>query len=93
MDKLAWLSKFYCAKDLTTLLICFAILLQSTLFNAICVNAKAQAANFPFCTIEPNVGVVAVPDDRLQVRPQMRLLIKSLHWSDLMSDYTLSGAE
>lgn len=30
-------------------------------------NGKAQAANFPFCTIEPNVGVVAVPDERLQV--------------------------
>ena len=41
---------------------------QSTLFNAICENGKAQAANFPFCTIEPNVGIVAVPDPRLQVR-------------------------
>ena len=40
---------------------------QSTLFNAICENGKAQAANFPFCTIEPNVGIVAVPDPRLQV--------------------------
>lgn len=40
---------------------------KSTLFNAVVANAKAQAANFPFCTIEPNVGVVAVPDDRLQV--------------------------
>jgi ribosome-binding ATPase len=40
---------------------------KSTLFNAIVGNAKAQAANFPFCTIEPNVGVVAVPDDRLGV--------------------------
>ena len=39
---------------------------KSTLFNAVVANAKAQAANFPFCTIEPNVGVVAVPDDRLQ---------------------------
>ena len=38
---------------------------KSTLFNAICENGKAQAANFPFCTIEPNVGVVAVPDPRL----------------------------
>ena len=37
---------------------------KSTLFNAI-THAGAQAANFPFCTIEPNVGVVAVPDDRL----------------------------
>jgi hypothetical protein len=40
---------------------------KSTLFNAVVANAKAQAANFPFCTIEPNVGVVAVPDDRLNV--------------------------
>ncbi|BDA44137.1 Ribosome-binding ATPase YchF [Coccomyxa sp. Obi] len=40
---------------------------KSTLFNAICENGKAQAANFPFCTIEPNVGIVAVPDPRLEV--------------------------
>ncbi|MEQ8999839.1 MAG: redox-regulated ATPase YchF [Coleofasciculus sp. B1-GNL1-01] len=40
---------------------------KSTLFNALVANAKADAANFPFCTIEPNVGVVAVPDERLSV--------------------------
>ncbi|WP_072622410.1 redox-regulated ATPase YchF [Spirulina major] len=40
---------------------------KSTLFNALVANAKADAANFPFCTIEPNVGVVAVPDPRLTV--------------------------
>jgi len=40
---------------------------KSTLFNALVANAKATAANFPFCTIEPNTGVVAVPDERLQV--------------------------
>lgn len=40
---------------------------KSTLFNAVVANAKAQAANFPFCTIEPNVGIVAVPDARLAV--------------------------
>lgn len=40
---------------------------KSTLFNAVVANAKADAANFPFCTIEPNVGVVAVPDQRLDV--------------------------
>jgi hypothetical protein len=40
---------------------------KSTLFNALCENAKAEAANFPFCTIEPNIGRVAVPDERLQV--------------------------
>ena len=39
---------------------------KSTLFNCLS-NAKAQAANFPFCTIEPNVGTVNVPDSRLQV--------------------------
>ena len=37
---------------------------KSTLFNAI-TQAKAEIANYPFCTIEPNVGVVAVPDERL----------------------------
>ena len=38
---------------------------KSTLFNALTNTASAQAANFPFCTIEPNIGDVAVPDDRL----------------------------
>ncbi len=38
---------------------------KSTLFNALTNSSKAQAANFPFCTIEPNVGVVPVPDERL----------------------------
>ncbi len=40
---------------------------KSTMFNALVANAKADAANFPFCTIEPNVGVVSVPDERLEV--------------------------
>ena len=43
---------------------------KSTLFNAI-TQAGAQAANYPFCTIEPNVGVVAVPDSRLDVLAEM----------------------
>ena len=43
---------------------------KSTLFNAI-TNAGAQSANYPFCTIEPNVGVVAVPDKRLDVLAEM----------------------
>lgn len=47
---------------------------KSTLFNAL-TNAKAEAANYPFCTIDPNVGVVAVPDPRLEqitafIKPQ-----------------------
>ena len=40
---------------------------KSTLFNALVANAKAEAANFPFCTIEPNVGIVSVPDERLKI--------------------------
>ncbi|MDR0914765.1 MAG: redox-regulated ATPase YchF [Oscillospiraceae bacterium] len=43
---------------------------KSTLFNAI-TNAGAQSANYPFCTIDPNVGVVAVPDKRLDALAQM----------------------
>ena len=39
---------------------------KSTLFNALTQTAAAQAANYPFCTIEPNVGDVAVPDVRLE---------------------------
>ena len=38
---------------------------KSTLFNALTNSSKAQAANFPFCTIDPNIGIVPVPDDRL----------------------------
>lgn len=45
---------------------------KSTLFNCLS-NAKAQAANFPFCTIEPNVGVITVPDERLN---QLATLVK-----------------
>ena len=40
---------------------------KSTLFNALTATAAAEAANYPFCTIEPNVGRVAVPDERLEV--------------------------
>jgi GTP-binding protein YchF len=43
---------------------------KSTLFNCLS-NAKAQAANFPFCTIEPNVGVITVPDDRLNALAEL----------------------
>ncbi len=43
---------------------------KSTLFNCLS-NAKAQSANFPFCTIEPNVGVITVPDERLNVLAEL----------------------
>jgi len=45
---------------------------KSTLFNCLS-NAKAQAANFPFCTIEPNIGVITVPDERLN---ELEILVK-----------------
>jgi len=59
---------------------------KSTLFNAIS-NNKAEAANFPFCTIEPNVGVITVPDERLQiledlVHPQ-RVLPTAIEFVDI----------
>lgn len=59
---------------------------KSTLFNALS-NNKAEAANFPFCTIEPNVGVVTVPDERLQilaalVNPQ-RVLPTTIEFVDI----------
>src|ERR1700689_3171749 len=40
---------------------------KSTLFNAVTRTRKAEAANYPFCTIDPNVGIVTVPDTRLEV--------------------------
>ena len=59
---------------------------KSTLFNAIS-NNKAEAANFPFCTIEPNVGVITVPDERLKiledlVHPQ-RVLPTAIEFVDI----------
>ena len=50
---------------------------KSTLFNAI-TKAGAEAANYPFCTIEPNVGVVDVPDDRINQLAVMFKLFQPL---------------
>lgn len=60
---------------------------KSTLFNALTKTAAAQAANFPFCTIEPNVGRVAVPDERLDaiariVNPQ-NIIPTSIEFVDI----------
>jgi ribosome-binding ATPase YchF (GTP1/OBG family) len=59
---------------------------KSTLFNALVENGKAQAANFPFCTIEPNVGIVAVPDSRLQVG---NFVAKALDFGRLITQVVL----
>src|SRR3954470_18928055 len=49
---------------------------KSTLFNALTATAAAQAANYPFCTIEPNVGRVGVPDPRLEVLAEIGKSVK-----------------
>ena len=51
---------------------------KSTMFNAI-TNAGAECANYPFCTIEPNIGVVLVPDERLETLTQMYHPEKTTH--------------
>src|ERR1700680_1527406 len=51
---------------------------KSTLFNALTATVAAQAANYPFCTIEPNVGRVAVPDKRLDVLAVIGKSIKTV---------------
>jgi len=59
---------------------------KSTLFNAIS-NNKAEAANFPFCTIEPNVGIISVPDKRLQILEKLvnpeRVLPTTIEFVDI----------
>src|SRR6201992_4263030 len=60
---------------------------KSTLFNALTATAAAQAANYPFCTIEPNVGRVAVPDTRLttlaQIGKSAKIVPTSLEFVDI----------
>merc|ERR1719238_1077479 len=60
---------------------------KSTLFNALLQQATAEAANFPFCTIEPNVGVVSVPDPKLAVlgdiNKSQKLVPTSLSFVDI----------
>ena len=52
---------------------------KSTLFNALTSTMAAQAANYPFCTIEPNVGRVAVPDERLEKLSALAKSQKTIH--------------
>ena len=52
---------------------------KSTLFNALTASKKAQAENFPFCTIEPNVGIVEVPDERLDKINEISKSIKKIN--------------
>ena len=52
---------------------------KSTLFNALTNSNKAQAANFPFCTIDPNIGIVPVPDERLEKLVSISKSAKKIH--------------
>ncbi len=52
---------------------------KSTLFNALTTSKKAQAENFPFCTIDPNVGIVTVPDERLHKISEISESTKTIH--------------
>ena len=52
---------------------------KSTLFNALTTSKKAQAENFPFCTIDPNVGIVAVPDERLNKISAISKSVKTIN--------------
>ena len=52
---------------------------KSTLFNALTTSKKAQAENFPFCTIDPNVGIVSVPDERLNKISMISKSIKTIN--------------
>src|SRR6201996_3671092 len=60
---------------------------KSTLFNALTATVAAQAANYPFCTIEPNVGRVAVPDKRLDalavIAKSVKIVPTSLEFVDI----------
>lgn len=61
---------------------------KSTLFNAI-TSAGAESANYPFCTIEPNIGVVSVPDERLDFLAQVNASKKIIHTA--MEFYDIAG--
>ena len=52
---------------------------KSTLFNALTTSKKAQAENFPFCTIDPNIGMVAVPDERLNKISSISKSVKTIN--------------
>ena len=63
---------------------------KSTLFNALTNSSKAQAANFPFCTIDPNVGVVPVPDKRLNKLSEVSKSKKTIKYNYFICRYSWS---
>ena len=65
---------------------------KSTLFNAI-TQAGAESANYPFCTIEPNVGVVSVPDERLEKLRELYDSKKIVEKYELVNDENIDVLE
>ena len=69
---------------------------KSTLFNALTETQAAQAANYPFCTIEPNIGNVAVPDDRLEklaaIASSKKIIATQLAFVDIAGLVAMSEA-
>ena len=70
---------------------------KSTLFNALTKTAAAQAANFPFCTIEPNIGEVGVPDRRLdelaKIAESKQIIPTRMTFVDICLLYTSDAAD
>lgn len=62
---------------------------KSTLFNALTETQGAEAANYPFCTIEPNIGIVSVPDPRLDVLGEINESVKVNHWYICLQSFLL----
>ena len=63
---------------------------KSTLFNALTNSSKAEAGNFPFCTIDPNIGIVPVPDDRLKNLAEISKSKKNYQYNNFICRYCRS---
>ena len=63
---------------------------KSTLFNALTATKNAEAANFPFCTIDPNIGIVQVPDTRLDKLAELSNSKKKIYTTVTFVSKTLS---
>ena len=61
---------------------------KSTLFNALTASKNAEAANFPFCTIDPNIGVVDVVDERLDQLAKLSNSVKKIYTNITSVSYT-----
>jgi len=83
------------AAKLTTGIVGLPNVGKSTLFNALLQKAAAEAANFPFCTIEPNTGIVSVPDPRLQVLAELasseKVVAATMEFVDIAGAFTGQG--